>query len=284
MIETEIKKVKIVCPICNKSKHIQIPTSIRDADRGTLTTISIPSNLVCQHHFQAYIDKNFDIRGYQKVDFTLNIPSLKQKDEKKDSKKTEDWNLDLFIIKINFSQNTLARLLRSVIFKRKIVYVSDNQVLRDQLNNFFSYLLVDTFRNNLKILDSKDYRQNKKKFKKHLVFRKNEVIRDPYKKEDKDINVEKNITNNFIFNSENESSLIFLRNEIRKLYRLSEGIKTFIESYEGDKISTVDVRKYLQNKFGVEIEGTYLEFLFKIVETYFEVEPPQLYSNLAEFF
>ena len=34
-----------------------------------LTTVSIPSELVCEHSFQAFIDKNFIVRGYQQVDF-----------------------------------------------------------------------------------------------------------------------------------------------------------------------------------------------------------------------
>jgi hypothetical protein len=28
--------------------------------------------MICEHHFQLFIDKNFAIRGYQKVDFQAN--------------------------------------------------------------------------------------------------------------------------------------------------------------------------------------------------------------------
>ena len=42
-----------------------------------LTTISIPKDTVCKHHFQAFVDKQFRIRGYQKVDFEL--PNKKKK-------------------------------------------------------------------------------------------------------------------------------------------------------------------------------------------------------------
>jgi hypothetical protein len=60
--------VKIICPECNSSEELQIPKKIINQSKQ-LTTVSIPSNLICEHSFQAFIDKNFHIRGYQKVDF-----------------------------------------------------------------------------------------------------------------------------------------------------------------------------------------------------------------------
>ncbi|MFX1452750.1 MAG: hypothetical protein ACFFCM_18075, partial [Promethearchaeota archaeon] len=36
-----------------------------------LSTISVHKGLICPHHFQFFIDKNFQIRGYQKVDLEL---------------------------------------------------------------------------------------------------------------------------------------------------------------------------------------------------------------------
>ncbi|MFW9936503.1 MAG: hypothetical protein ACFFD5_02565 [Candidatus Thorarchaeota archaeon] len=67
--------VNIICPICKVKKVINIPKSIVNQAKQ-LSTISIPKGTVCKHHFQIFIDKNFSIRGYQKVDFELG----KQKD------------------------------------------------------------------------------------------------------------------------------------------------------------------------------------------------------------
>jgi hypothetical protein len=60
--------VKIICPECSISEELQIPKKIINQSKQ-LTTVSIPSNLICEHSFQVFIDKNFHIRGYQKVDF-----------------------------------------------------------------------------------------------------------------------------------------------------------------------------------------------------------------------
>ena len=62
------KLISISCPICKAKKLLHFPESVINQARQ-LTTISIPSGLVCDHHFQAFVDKNFLVRGYQKVDF-----------------------------------------------------------------------------------------------------------------------------------------------------------------------------------------------------------------------
>lgn len=64
------KILRFVCPICKAEKELSISKSII-SDAKTLTTISIQRNEICEHHFQAFVDKNFRIRGYQKVDFEI---------------------------------------------------------------------------------------------------------------------------------------------------------------------------------------------------------------------
>jgi len=63
--------VKIICPICKVDRIINIPKRIINQSKQ-LSTVSIPRGTICKHHFQVFIDKNFSIRGYQKVDFELN--------------------------------------------------------------------------------------------------------------------------------------------------------------------------------------------------------------------
>ncbi len=66
----EVKKVNVICPICKSKQVIDVPESIINQSTQ-LTTVSVPKNLVCKHHFQAFVDKQFKVRGYQKVDFEL---------------------------------------------------------------------------------------------------------------------------------------------------------------------------------------------------------------------
>ncbi len=62
--------VQVICPVCKARNTVRIPKSIIN-HASQLTTVSVPAGEICQHHFQLFIDKNFKIRGYQKVDFQL---------------------------------------------------------------------------------------------------------------------------------------------------------------------------------------------------------------------
>ncbi len=62
--------VLIECPKCRSRENLKIPKQIINQSKK-LTTVSIPSDLICEHSFQVFIDNNFSVRGYQKVDFEI---------------------------------------------------------------------------------------------------------------------------------------------------------------------------------------------------------------------
>lgn len=64
----EHQEILVVCPTCKAKKELRIPIKIINQAKH-LTTVSIPSGPVCKHGFQAFVDKNFKVRGYQIVDF-----------------------------------------------------------------------------------------------------------------------------------------------------------------------------------------------------------------------
>ncbi len=63
-------KIRLVCPRCGKEKFLKIPMELTKRSEH-LTTISIPSEFVCKHSFQAFIDKDFNVRAYQNADFEI---------------------------------------------------------------------------------------------------------------------------------------------------------------------------------------------------------------------
>ncbi|MFX1522866.1 MAG: hypothetical protein ACFFCC_05105, partial [Promethearchaeota archaeon] len=71
------KKIEVVCPTCKKRDLIGIPEK-KIKSSSHLTTVSIQKGLICPHHFQIFIDKNLQVRGYQKVDFELNQDNATQ--------------------------------------------------------------------------------------------------------------------------------------------------------------------------------------------------------------
>ena len=67
-ISIDTSKVEFICPVCKSKKLLEIPNSVI-VEAKQLTTMSIARGLVCDHQFQAFVDKQFQVRGYQRVDF-----------------------------------------------------------------------------------------------------------------------------------------------------------------------------------------------------------------------
>ena len=86
--EEFLQEIKIRCPECSTDKKLMIPKKIIDKSKQ-LTTISIPSKLCCEHSFQAFVDKNFIVRGYQKVDFEFSHMEFYESSD--DTSDTEDF-------------------------------------------------------------------------------------------------------------------------------------------------------------------------------------------------
>ena len=94
-----IKPITIKCPVCKSEKKLKFPKSVINHAKQ-LTTISIPKGLVCKHHFQAFVDKNFMIRGYQKVDFEYASELIKP--QKLAHKNNEKEFFEYIIIEENY--------------------------------------------------------------------------------------------------------------------------------------------------------------------------------------
>ena len=64
------RMILIVCPTCGKQRKIPVPEEqIMSKETGT-TSLLIPANMVCEHQYHAYVDKNFAVRDYLTVDFS----------------------------------------------------------------------------------------------------------------------------------------------------------------------------------------------------------------------
>ena len=70
-ILAKTNKIEVICPICKTRDIVGIPPS-RLNKNSQLITISVHKGLICPHHFQFFMDNDFQIRGYQKVDLELN--------------------------------------------------------------------------------------------------------------------------------------------------------------------------------------------------------------------
>ncbi|MFO8018505.1 MAG: hypothetical protein R6U96_07705 [Promethearchaeia archaeon] len=123
----ENKEIQVVCPQCQASKVINLPTQLVK-ETSHLVTVSIPRSFICEHGFQAFVDKNFRIRGYQKNDFEIDNMEIYETD-KKELNFVIDYKLSLIIKKIieNLEQAiTLSEILGGALTtkSRKVLYLS----------------------------------------------------------------------------------------------------------------------------------------------------------------
>ena len=84
------KDVRIICPKCKSEDTLKVPQKIINETKQ-LTTVSIPADLICEHSFQAFIDKNLIVRGYQQVDFEFsNIEFYESSSKNLEGSQSED--------------------------------------------------------------------------------------------------------------------------------------------------------------------------------------------------
>ncbi len=148
MIETEDFTVKedyqdihVVCPTCKAKKELRIPTKIINLAKH-LTTVSIPSGPVCKHGFQAFVDKNFKVRGYQIVDFEFSHMEFFQSTDA-DVAEPNDPTVKLSSMPL-FQE--IIKLLRSFVDDKEILgsglFTDDGHILYSSLpsNTLFSII------------------------------------------------------------------------------------------------------------------------------------------------
>jgi len=106
--------------------------------------MGIPVGLICDHSFQAYVDKYSNVRGYQVVDFVIPKTEYFQSDMLKDEQE-EINNPDSFT-KLPFFQD-LINLLRNCVDDREIlgsaVFTTKGNVLYSSISH---NTLIDTIR------------------------------------------------------------------------------------------------------------------------------------------
>ncbi len=88
-------QVQLICPTCKSKKELKLPESILNQS-GQLTTISVPNGLVCNHHFQAFVDQQFKVRGYQRVDFEIKQENATTKFTEEDNNTLNNKDSDFY--------------------------------------------------------------------------------------------------------------------------------------------------------------------------------------------
>lgn len=275
-------KIEIRCPSCSKIGYIDIiEETIKNIKRGVLS-VNIAKDTICEHSFIAYVDKNLAIRDYILADFHIELPDviIEQELEQKISITPDLLNIDL--IQLNLHASLITFIIRGIMLKKKIILVSDLNILHDHVINFFEYITQNSFDFDILIVSKEEHEENKKKYKNHLVFENNQVINDKNRIIDpKKLKIEQKIIQEFYADYDVNSSVIILKNEIQKAYILSKTVRDYINNIK-EKLSSKKIINKINEVHGIKIQIPYFNFLIDIVKNYFEIDVPKL-SDISNF-
>jgi hypothetical protein len=265
------KEILIVCPICQNKKKIDIPLEIISSSKG-LSSISIPKNLVCNHFFQAYVDKNFMVRGYQKIDFEL--PKDIDQTRIGEDILSESTLSDAETIKWNISPDNTSYIFRGIIFNEPISFLvpDSKESLQRPLEDFLDFIFKETFKPNISILTETIYKKIKKDFKNKTVIGWNKIVNDKRKiMNTKKMEVENKIINNFYRETSKQDAIINLEYEIRKLFLICDRVMALaMEIKEGSEIDIFSLADLIKERFSQELEIQYLEYIIEVIRYYFK--------------
>ncbi len=179
-----LENVRIECPICLCKKILNIPVQIINHSKQ-LTTISVPAGFVCIHSFQAFIDKNFVIRGYQKVDFELSNMEFYQEDAES-LKEISSNDLETLPCEQIALSTQFLELLRKYVDGIDIlgiaIFTSAGKVLYSSLSLNILYNTIREFevRNEKNIIQANEniivLENNQKIFSQRIIFKGTAII------------------------------------------------------------------------------------------------------------
>ncbi|MFX0073601.1 MAG: hypothetical protein ACFFAO_21190 [Candidatus Hermodarchaeota archaeon] len=278
-------KILIRCPACKKTGFINVgEESFKNVIRGLLA-VNIESKTICEHSFIVYLDRNFKLRDYFIADFKINIPEVTPLSDKKEISVPSSEIIDLDLIKLNISAILLTYVVKSILFKKKIILILEDDFLYRHIINFFEYITQDTFEYDLSLISKEEYNNNKKNYKDYMVFEGSRIVNNVNNTiQPKKLKVEKKIVQNFLTESQLSTSLILLKNEFRKTYVLSKTIVDFIDSHtDEEKINATKILENLEKTHNIKVDRLYLNYLIEIVNNYFKIKIPIIYDSFLGF-
>ena len=267
-----MKKIPVRCPTCNQMGYIEINDNDLEPNIRGIMGINVLASVICEHAFVVYIDNNHEIRDCFSTDFTIHLPELElsEGDEGNELINLESINVDL--ITTNILGLTIVNILHACFLKRKLLFLSDDEELNIHLNNFVNFCFQDTFDIFFEAKQRWEYGREEKKYKEYIIIENERVIKDRKNiLNPKNLKIERVMVQTFLAEPEQKTSLILLKNEIKKAFHLGKHTQKFFISKGGLESRPKDLMKYLDKKSTISINRYYLKFIIQILLYYFDI-------------
>ena len=277
-----MRKLEVRCPSCSNRAYIEISEEeVEKAARGVYA-VNVSEGIACEHSFVAYIDKNLSVRDTFIADFQIELPELTSPRVKEPEMSPKFESIDVSLIKLNLTAYLIVNIIRAILFRKKVLILTDQPFMIDNIHNFFDYITKNSYEASILVKSEEQYQPES--FKDYIVLKKNQILQD---NDDilnpKKIRIERSLVRKFIEEYENIPSIIYLRNRIQESYELSETIAERVKNLKKkEKLSSMMVIEEIANVHNIKIQSSYLDFLYEIVENYFKIKIPRS-SNVSDF-
>ena len=268
-VETDVwSEVEIICPVCRTKKSINIPARVIDKSKQ-LTSILIPIGRICDHAFIPFVDKQFKVRGYQKLDALLD--DIESKPEPIIELTPDD--VDVIGIKMNLKPEMIMYTLRGVFFKKKVLILIDKNLeyLKDNLSNYFEYIFQKSFDTDILIQSKGEYKRNRGFYSDYLILEGKDIIgktKNSIKREE--LKIENQLIINFFREGDSILGLKNLRDKLREIHALSYKLFEFYNKQNRDQpLQFKKTMRYLEDTHFTRIRKDYFLLLIDIVRNYF---------------
>jgi len=277
-----MKKLEVRCPSCSNRGYIEVSEEeVEKAARGVFA-VNVLEGVSCEHSFVAYLDKNFTVRDTFIADFQLELPDVVPEQAiGPDDTQLLDL-IDVNLIKLNISASLLTHIIRALLFKKKNFLIFNQSYMGENIYTFIEYLTLNSFKANILVISGEQY--DTYNIKDSIILDGNKIIKDD---DDilnpKTLGIERSLVRKFLAEYEPKPSLIYLQNGLQKAYELSKTIIDIINNLKKkEKLYSKNVIDEIARIHNVKIQLPYLDFLYEIVENYFEVKIPKS-SNVSNF-
>ncbi len=273
--DSDVKiKVNIICPECKKNKDLFIPLNSIKVSK-TLTTVSIPPGYCCEHHFQIYLDKNFHIRGYQKVDILLDDIKLIDGLDYDPQKESSLNDTQIKLIKSFFPTIIYEYIFKAILLKKNIIIISEELDDNDKsmLLKFLETIMKDLFTYNVKVIKDKTFELNK-------LMENTLLIQDMKTKGIKNFTKNLKVVNSIVaeFYEQKDKAIPLLKKRMKLIYQeVNFIINTF--SQKKESINKMQIKDTLEKNFTKKYKKEYFDFLLAIIDEFYNVKL-NIYSDI----
>ncbi len=280
-------ELRVLCPECEKVGFLKVDENIVEKSLRGITAIEVPELLLCDHSFMVYIDKNYAIRDSFITDFKIKLPQIIMDQKPVDPVDNQLIEIDPYFIIINLSALTLTRIIHCLLFRKKIAFFHDLDILGEHLIKLLQYIFNGAFEIDFTFKNIESYKKNKRDLKNHIIFLESKVLNDKTKVlYNKKMNIERSIIQEFLASMDPMTNLIIFKNEIQKIYLLSQEIIELnkIYSKKGELTNKIITDHFIETR-QIKIQREYIEFLCEIIKSYFGIElnRPSDVSNLLGY-